>query len=72
MHVIIYTKDDCQYCYKAKKLLQESGLEYDEIKVGEDVPSEVYRTMFEGHTTVPAIIINEAFIGGYTELREYL
>lgn len=71
--IVIYTKPDCSFCDRAKKLLQNFGYEeYEEIVVGKDVSSEVYKTMFPNHTTTPGIIINNKFIGGYTELREYL
>lgn len=73
MSIVIYTKPNCSFCTKAKDLLKQVGYnEFEEVVVGVDVKSSAYKLMFPGHTTTPAIIINDKFIGGYTELRNYL
>lgn len=67
----VYSKDDCQFCVKAKSLFAEMGIKYKEIKVGEDISSEDYRSMVPGFTTVPGIWHDKAFIGGYTDLLDF-
>ena len=70
MTVEIYTKAFCPYCWRAKQLLESKGVEYREIPVdygGEAREMMVHRA--KGRTTVPQIFIDEASIGGYTELR---
>lgn len=70
--VVIYTVDYCPYCNKAKKLLSEKGIEFEDHdltlneaekrkKLGEMIGST-------GRTTVPQIFIDGKHIGGYTEL----
>lgn len=56
----IYTLPVCPWCYKAKKLMQEFGIEYTETP-----------DTHPDHPTVPYIIINGEVIGGYAELREF-
>lgn len=70
--MIIFTKPDCPYCVKAKELLNSHGLFYEEKVVGVDISSEEYRNMMPGFTTVPGIYDRGWFIGGYSELVQYL
>ena len=64
----IYTTRWCGYCVRAKALLDEKGLEYEEISLDDD---PAYRqTIFDltGGWTVPQILIDGDAIGGFTEL----
>jgi glutaredoxin 3 len=64
----LYTTAWCGYCVRAKALLQERGLEFDEIRVDDD-PSFRARLLDEtGGWTVPQIVIDGDPIGGYSEL----
>ena len=54
--VEIYTKNFCPFCWRAKALLDQKGVEYKEIAVdwgGEDKQQMVQRA--NGRTTVPQI-----------------
>jgi glutaredoxin 3 len=67
--VEIYTKNFCPYCWRAKALLEQKGVEYKEIAVdwgGEDKQAMVQRA--NGRTTVPQIFIGERHIGGCDDL----
>lgn len=70
-NILIYTTATCPYCVLAKKLLQEKGLEYREIRV--DLDSIEREKMIErsGLRTVPQIFIDDKHIGGYTDLYAY-
>jgi glutaredoxin 3 len=64
----MYTTAWCGYCYRAKTLLREKGLDYEEIRVDEQPD---FRTRLQERTggwTVPQIVIDDRPIGGYTEL----
>lgn len=69
--IVVYGKDNCVFCEKAKDLLQSKGLSYEYIDVYED---ESALTMFQenGLKTVPQIWVDHHHVGGYTELVEYL
>lgn len=71
--VITYTVDYCPYCIKAKKLLTEKGIEFDDndITRNEDEMRAKLGQMYniQGTVTVPQIIINGKHIGGYTDLK---
>ena len=66
--IVIYTKQWCPYCARAKALLNDKGLAYDEIDVTSD--SEKEREMVErsGRRTVPEIFIDGEAVGGCDEL----
>jgi len=65
----IYTKMTCPYCFRAKALLQNKGLQFEEIAVdfgGERKHEMVQRS--GGRTTVPQVFINGRHIGGCDDL----
>ena len=67
--IIVYTSDNCSFCTQAKKLLQSKGLNFDEFNIQRDENSR--SEMLEksnGMRTVPQIFINDAHVGGYSEL----
>ena len=70
MHIKMYTKAYCSYCYAAKNLLSKRGLEFEEISISGDMETEPQMRNKTGGTTVPQIIIDDKPIGGYTELVE--
>jgi glutaredoxin len=69
--VIIYTKNDCMYCVRAKNLFSEQGQTYQEMKIGEDLTREEFMGIFPDVKTVPFIIIDGEKVGGYDKLVEY-
>lgn len=69
--VIVYTMDYCPYCERAKSLLKQRGIAYQEVRVAMDDDAkwdELYQT--SGMRTMPQIFHGERLIGGYTELAE--
>jgi glutaredoxin 3 len=64
----MYTTAWCGYCVRAKTLLDERGIAYEEISLDDD--PEFRRKLLDltGHWTVPQIFIDDRPIGGYTEL----
>lgn len=69
--VEIYTKMTCPYCYRAKALLMQKGVEPDEIAV--DLGWEKKQEMVQragGRMTVPQIFINGRHVGGCDDLFE--
>ena len=69
--VEIYTKMTCPYCYRAKALLQQKGVQLDEIAV--DFGGAKRQEMISranGRMTVPQIFINGKHVGGCDDLFE--
>jgi len=72
MKVIVYTKDNCPYCVKAKQLLSIKNVDYNEVVIGQDIVREDFMSLFPDVRTVPLIIIDDEKVGGYEQLREYI
>ncbi len=70
--VLTYTVDYCPFCKKAKALLREKGVEFEDIDItdNEDEMRNKLSKMTGGKNTVPQIFINDISIGGYTDLKE--
>jgi glutaredoxin 3 len=66
----IYTKPSCSYCVAAKKLLESKGEQYIEIQVGKDIDVDQVKQKFPGVRSVPVIVYNGEFVGGYVNLVE--
>jgi glutaredoxin 3 len=68
IRIQIYTTRWCGYCLRAKALLDEKSIPYDEVSLDDD--PDFRRNLFDltGGWTVPQILIDGTPIGGYTEL----
>ena len=67
--VDIYTKFGCGYCYRAKRLLDEKGVEYAEHDITMGGPKrDEMRARAPGAMTVPQIFIGDTHVGGSDEL----
>jgi len=66
--IIIYTKEICPYCVRAKALLQRKNQTFKEIKITDDKTKEEMVQKSGGRMTVPQIFINDRHIGGCDDL----
>lgn len=67
--VEIYTKDWCGYCARAKRLLGEKGVDFEEYDITLGGPKRT--EMIEragGGATVPQIFIDGVHVGGSDDL----
>jgi len=70
--VELYTTSACPFCVRAKALLRNKGVQFEEIDVTDD--DELREKMTElagGRRTVPEVFINGQLVGGYEELRAF-
>jgi glutaredoxin 3 len=64
----IYTTRWCGYCVRAKALLDDKAIPYEEIMLDDDPAFRRTIQELTGGWTVPQILIDGQPIGGYTEL----
>lgn len=67
--VELYTKGYCPYCHRAKALLEQKGISFEEIRI--DQQPELRDTMISranGGSTVPQIFIDDKHIGGCDDM----
>lgn len=68
MEIIIYSADYCSYCTQAKKILEQKGAKYTEIRVDLEPEKKEEMITLSGRRTVPQIFINNQHIGGCDDL----
>lgn len=69
--VTLFTRDGCEFCVRAKGLLREAGIDFEELVLNRDYTEATLRAV-SGRSTVPEVFIDGEFIGGSEELEHYL
>ena len=69
--IITRSVPPCDYCDKAKALLDSKGIAYTEYDLSANEGSiELFKIL--GYKTIPVITIDDQVIGGWVELINYL
>jgi glutaredoxin len=77
----VVTKPNCPFCDQAKALLDKHGLPYQAVNIDVGQPKQEGATyvtreevlaQYPGARTVPIITRGDFFVGGFSELRQYL
>lgn len=74
MKILMYSrhKPPCQFCVRAKSMLDYYGVEYEE-KLLDDINHLIeFKDNYPNIKHVPAIFIDDEYIGGYNELEKRL
>ncbi len=71
MSISLFTKPGCPFCAKAKKLLQDKQLPYEEVVLGRDA-SVVSLRAVSGSEKVPQVFIGGVHVGGSDDLEKHL
>ena len=66
--VVIYSSDYCPYCMRAKQLLNNKGVAFNEIKVDGEPALRAEMVRKAGQTSVPQIWIGSTHVGGCDDL----
>ena len=69
--VTVFTKKGCPYCARAKAMLKDHGIAYEEIEASTSITERTLRAV-SGKETYPQIFINGGYIGDSETLVEYL
>ncbi len=69
--VTVMSRKGCPFCAKAKEMLKDAGMDYEELVMGEDYTDRSLRAMV-GSSSVPQIFINGDHVGGSSDLEEWL
>jgi len=72
MIIVLYSKENCSYCTRAKSLLDNLNLDYEERKLEDYSNTDaLLEDIGKKVRTMPQIKINNELIGGYNQLVEY-
>ena len=71
LDVTVFSRVGCPYCIRAKGMLHDADIEFDELVLNRDFSESTIRAV-SGGTSVPQIFINGEFIGGSDSLENWL
>lgn len=71
MEVILYSKNECQWCDRAKMLFDNLDVHYKEYKYERDFTKSQFYAEFGEGATFPQISINTKHIGGFKDTLHY-
>jgi glutaredoxin 3 len=66
--VTVYTKQQCPFCVRAKRLLDKKGVAYDEVSVEGNDDLRTWLVEKSGQMTVPQIFVGERSLGGFSDI----
>ncbi|MEP0956090.1 glutathione S-transferase N-terminal domain-containing protein [Leptolyngbya sp. FACHB-1515] len=68
--ITLFTKVGCPFCARAKAMLKERDLEFEEIVLNRDITTRSLRAV-TGATTVPQVFVDGTLIGDSEALADY-
>lgn len=71
LDVTVFSREGCPYCVRAKGLLHDAGIRFEELVLNRDFSESTIRAV-SGQSTVPQVFINGDHIGGSEDLEAYL
>jgi glutaredoxin-like protein len=69
--VTVFSRPGCPYCVRAKGLLRDAGLEFEELVLNRDYTDRTLRAVANA-TTYPQVFVNGELIGGSVEVEAWL
>jgi glutaredoxin-like protein len=69
--VTVFTRPGCPFCAKAKGMLSDAGMQYEELVLNRDYTEETLRAV-AGATSVPQVYVNGQKIGGSDDLERWM
>ena len=72
MKAVVWSKPACPFCVKAKNLLKNKGIEYEEKNIAEGHKIEDLLALVPNARTMPQIWLDGEHLGGYDQLEKKL
>lgn len=72
MNFTIYSKEDCDFCYKIKKVLELTGNPFVVYTLGMEFTKEEFYSQFGEDSTFPQVVVGDKHIGGCIDTIQYL
>ncbi|MCW8906005.1 MAG: redoxin family protein, partial [Sedimenticola sp.] len=69
--ITVFTRQGCEFCVRAKGMLHDAGLQFEELVLNRDYTEATLRAV-AGQSTVPQVFINGEHIGGSEALEAYM
>lgn len=69
--VAVFSREGCAFCVRAKGLLNDAGIEFEELVLNRDYTDQTLRAV-SSNTSYPQVFINGQLVGGSDDLAEWL
>jgi glutaredoxin-like protein len=69
--VSVFSRPGCPHCAKAKGLLTDAGIEYEELVLNQDYTDRTLRAVANA-TTYPQVFVDGDLVGGADDLQKWL
>ncbi len=71
LDVTVFSRPGCPFCAKAKGLLRDAGIEFEELVLNRDYTDQTLRAVANA-TTYPQVFVDGQLIGGSDDLETWL
>ena len=71
LDVAVFSRPGCEHCARAKGLLRDAGIEFEELVLNRDYTDNTLRAL-STQTSYPQVFINAELVGGADELDAWL
>lgn len=72
MNFTVYSKKNCDFCYKIKQVLELTGNSFVVYTLDTDFTKEEFHSQFGETSTFPQVVVEDKHIGGCTDTIKYL
>lgn len=69
--VTVFSREGCSFCVRAKGLLSDAGLEFEELVLNRDFREQTVRAI-SGSPLLPQVFVNGELVGGSDDLEQWL
>jgi glutaredoxin len=72
MNFVVYSKEDCPYCYKVKQVLELTDSNFVVYNLNEDFTKDEFYAEFGEGSTFPQVLCGGQKLGGSVDTIKYL
>ena len=74
MKAVVFSTTKCVWCDRVESMLKDASIEVDKIDITEsqDNFKQMKAQAGKGVNTVPQVVIDDKFVGGYTEVERFI
>ena len=71
LDVTVFSREGCEYCVRAKGMLRDAGIDFEELVLNRDFSEATIRAL-SAESTVPQVFVNGERVGGSEALEAWL
>ncbi len=72
MKFLVYSKNGCPYCSKVMTVLEMTGKQFVEYKLGRDFTGQEFYDTFGEGSTFPQVLCDDRKLGGCVDTIQFL